>query len=111
MTSENEKTEIYRGCGNVFADLGLEDSDQLYARAKLGFQVHKILEERGLKQREISALLGIPQPEVSRLMNNEYNRFSTDKLLSFLKKLDREIIVLVRPLNPDSHEGEATFAL
>ncbi len=28
------------GSGNVFADLGLDDADQLYARARLGFHVH-----------------------------------------------------------------------
>jgi hypothetical protein len=31
------------GSGNVFADLGLEDSEGLYARAKLGFHVYQIL--------------------------------------------------------------------
>ncbi len=51
--------------GNVFADLGLEDADELFTRGKIGIQVLRLLKQRDLKQREISELLGIPQPEVS----------------------------------------------
>jgi len=48
-------------------------------------------DKRGLKQREISQIIGIPQPEVSHLMNGEFQRFSEEKLLTFLKRLDTEI--------------------
>ena len=77
--------------GNVFADLGLEDADELLMRGKIGIQVIRILKQRNLKQREVSQLLGISQPEVSHLMNGEFQRFSEDKLLIFLKRLDPEI--------------------
>jgi len=43
---------------NIFADLGLEESDELNARAQIGVHVFKILEARKLK-REIAAVLGI----------------------------------------------------
>jgi predicted XRE-type DNA-binding protein len=62
--------------GNVFADLGLEDADELFTRGKIGIQVLRLLKQRDLKQREISQLLGIPQPEVSHLMKGEFQRFS-----------------------------------
>jgi hypothetical protein len=32
-----QQQEFYEGSGNVFADLGLKDSEELYARAKIGF--------------------------------------------------------------------------
>lgn len=77
--------------GNVFADIGLEDADELFTRGKIGIQVIRILKQRNLKQREVSQLLGIPQPEVSHLMNGEFQRFSEGKILIFLKLLDTEI--------------------
>ena len=77
--------------GNVFADLGLEDADELFTRGKIGIQVIKILKQRNLKQHEISQILGIPQPEVSHLINGEFQRFSEEKLLIFLKGLDTGI--------------------
>ena len=51
--------KLEEGSGNIFADLGLPDADQLLARAQIGFQVFKILEEENLKQREIAGILGV----------------------------------------------------
>ncbi len=39
---EQVRMEHEEGSGNIFADLGLEDADELYARAQLGFHVHKL---------------------------------------------------------------------
>jgi predicted XRE-type DNA-binding protein len=92
-----KKVEFEESSGNVFADLGLKDSDELYARAKLGFHVYQLLNDKQLKQREIAYLLGIKQPEVSHLMNGHFGRFTTDKLLDFLKRLDWKVTIQIRP--------------
>jgi len=92
--------EFEEGSGNVFADLGLADADELYARSQIGFHVYTILKDEKLKQREIVSLLGIPQPEVSHLMNGHFSRFSTDKLLEFLKRLDRKVTIRISPHKP-----------
>lgn len=100
--SEKDKQAIehQEGSGNVFADLGLEDAEELYTRAQLGFHVHKLLAARSLKQREIADLLGVKQPEVSHLMNGHFSRFTTDKLLEFLKRLDQTVSIRIRPHRP-----------
>jgi predicted XRE-type DNA-binding protein len=92
-----KKIKFEESSGNVFADLGLKDSDELYARARIGFCVHKIVNDKNLKQREIGALLGIAQSDVSHLMNGHYSRFTTDKLLDFLKRLDRKVTIRIAP--------------
>ncbi|PIP73481.1 MAG: XRE family transcriptional regulator [Nitrospinae bacterium CG22_combo_CG10-13_8_21_14_all_47_10] len=81
--------------GNVFADLGLDESEELLTRAKLGHSVRMILEKKKLKQREIGKLLDIKQPEVSNLMNGRYTLFSQERLFGFLNNLDRKITVQV----------------
>ncbi len=96
MSSKKRKTTKFEvGSGNVFADLGLRDADPLMARAQIGFQVFKILEAKKLKQREMSDILGIAQSDVSHLMNGHFSRFTTDKLLDFLKRLDRKVTIEV----------------
>ena len=87
-TRKRKSIKFEAGSGNVFADLGLKDADQLLARAQMGFHVFKILEEKNLKQREIAGILGIAQSDVSHLMNGHFSRFTTDKLLDFLKRLN-----------------------
>ena len=105
------KPECEEGSGNVFADLGLDDSDELFARAKIGFHVHAILKEKNLAQREIASLLGIKQPEVSHLMNGHFSRFTTDKLLDFLKRLDRKVTIRISPHWPGEPYQEVRFGL
>ena len=87
--SDNEQSKPFEeSSGNIFADLGLENADELFARGQIGVAVLQMLRARHLKQRQIAALLGITQPQVSHLMNGHFSRFTTDKLLSFLKRLD-----------------------
>jgi len=96
MKANNQRgIEFEAGSGNVFADLGLDDADDLFARAQLGFHVYKYLKEKGLKQREIAKLLSIAQPDVSHLMNGHFSRFTTDKLLDFLKQLDKKVTIQI----------------
>ena len=97
--------------GNVFADLGLEDADELFTRGKIGIQVIRLLKQRNLKQAEISEILGISQPEVSHLMNGEFQKFSEGKLLNFLKRLDIEISLHLRFRNGKNQDIETAIAL
>ena len=101
-TKRQKSTRVEVGSGNVFADLGLKDADQLLARSQIGFHVFKILEQKKLKQREIASILGIAQSDVSHLMNGHFSRFTTDKLLDFLRRLDRKVTIEVSP----HHKGE-----
>ena len=108
---DQPETAYEEGSGNVFADLGLEGADELHARAQLGFHVHKLLVSRKLRQGEIASLLDIKQPEVSHLMNGHFSRFTTDKLLEFLKRLDQTVSIRIRPHRPGEPYQEVGFGM
>jgi predicted XRE-type DNA-binding protein len=108
---DRPESEFEEGSGNVFADLGLADADELLARAKIGFHVYKIVKDKELTQREIASRLGIKQPEVSHLMNGHFNRFTTDKLLDFLNRLDRKVTIRISPRQPGEPYQEVGFEL
>jgi predicted XRE-type DNA-binding protein len=78
-------------------------------RAHIGYHVFKILEDKDLKQREI-ADVGIAQPDVSHLMNGRFSRFTTDKLLDFLKRLDRKVTIEVSRHHKGEPYQQVTFA-
>jgi predicted XRE-type DNA-binding protein len=105
-----KKIKFEEGSGNVFADLGLKDSDELFTRAQIGFCVYKIVKVKKLKQREIADLLGIAQSDVSHLMNGHYSRFTTDKLLDFLKRLDRKVTIRIGPHKAGEPYQQISFA-
>lgn len=108
---KKEEAGFEEGSGNVFADLGLRDADDLFARAQLGFHVYKILGERKLKHREMASILGIAQPDVSHLMNGHYGRFTTDKLLEFLRRLNQKVTIQISPHRAGEPYQEVGFAL
>ncbi|OWY63627.1 XRE family transcriptional regulator [cyanobacterium TDX16] len=106
-----EEIVFEQSSGNVFADLDLEDAEEHLTRGKIGIQVLRLLKQRNLKQREISQLLSIPQPEVSYLMKGEFQRFSEGKLLTFLKRLDTEISLHLRPRHAGTQAVETVISL
>lgn len=96
--SEQKKNIVFEeSSGNIFADLGLEDAEELQARGMIGYHLIQLLRAQNLKQREIATQLGIKQAEVSHLLNGHFSRFTTDKLLEFLKRLDQKVIIQISP--------------
>ena len=91
--------EVTVSSGNVFADLGLPDAEELDAKVRLGVAINNIVERDGLTQAAIATMLGINQPKVSALVNYQLEGFSVERLMRFLLKLghDVEIVVKAKP--------------
>ena len=85
------------GSGNVFRDLGLPNPDEHLIKAQLVYKIDAILKQRRLKQVETAALLGIRQPDVSKMLRGEFRQFSVERLLRFLVALDQDVEIVVRP--------------
>src|SRR3984893_10629018 len=85
------------GGRNVPNDLGKPKADEHRIKAKLVFKIDTILKERGLKQVEAAGLIGIRQPDVSKMLRGEFRQFSVERLLRFLVALDQDVEILVKP--------------
>ena len=72
--------------GNVFADLGFgpEEAENLRLRTHLIFQIRRIIQERGLKQKQAAALFGVSQPRISDLKRGKIDAFTIDSLVNML---------------------------
>jgi predicted XRE-type DNA-binding protein len=81
----------------VFADLGLENPEELLAKAELVQRISDIIAERKLTQVRAAELLGIDQPKVSALLRGKLDGFSTDRLFRFLNALGNDIEIVIRP--------------
>lgn len=83
--------------GNVYEDLGFNDSEERLAKAKLAFCITEIIERRGLIQNKAAKILGINQPKVSALMSGQLSGFSIERLIKFLNKLDQDVEIVIKP--------------
>ena len=92
--SENE-LELVRGSGNVYRDFGRPDAGLAQARAVTAAKIIRILDERGLSLRDAESLTGVAHSEFSRIRNTQLRRFTLDRLIGILGKLDGEVEVSV----------------
>jgi predicted XRE-type DNA-binding protein len=85
------------GGRNVFRDIGVPNADEHLVKAQLVYKIDTIMKKRHMKQSEAGALLGVRQPDVSKMLRGEFRQFSVERLLRFLVKLDQDVEIVVRP--------------
>ena len=88
--SENQ-LELVRGTGNVYRDFGRPDAGLAQARAIIAAKIIRILDERGLSLRDAESLTGVAHSEFSRIRNTQLRRFTLDRLIGILGKLDEDV--------------------
>ncbi len=91
-----QEIKVQASSGNVFADLGLENSDELLVKAELARKISSIITKQYMTQAEAAELLGIDQPKVSALINGKLSGFSTVRLFRFLNALGRDVEIVVK---------------
>src|SRR3954468_19416744 len=91
------KISVRRGSDNVFADLGFERSEEELLKAQLVREIRDIIKRRRLTQAKAAELLGLKQPDVSMLIAGRVHKFSLERLLRCVRRLDRDVVMVIRP--------------
>jgi predicted XRE-type DNA-binding protein len=89
--------EVHESSGNVFADLGLPDAEERYAKAMISRVIARVIDLRGLTQAQAAELLGTTQPKVSAVVRGQLAGFSMERLFRFLTALGMNVRVEVQP--------------
>ena len=87
--SATDGTRIEHGSGNIFADLGRPEAEIHLLKAESVARIVQIIRERRLTQAHAADLLGISQPDVSRLLRGNFRDYSVERLLRLLTSLGR----------------------
>jgi predicted XRE-type DNA-binding protein len=93
--SAADEIEVTQSSGNVFADLGLPDADELYAKSLLSILIARTIRDRGITQTEAARLLGTTQPKISDLFRGRLSGFSLERLFRFLNALGKSVRIQV----------------
>lgn len=101
--------QFTRGSGNVFADLGLPESDLLLAKTDVAITITRILRERGLKQTAAARLLGIDQPKVSAITRGRLDDFSLERLMLLANRLGQDVEISIVPNPQPELQGRLTI--
>src|SRR5882672_8983392 len=87
--------ELVRGSGNVYRDFGRPNAGLEQARAITAAKIIRILDERKLSTRAAEKLTGVSYSEFSRIRNTQLGRFTLDRMIAILGKLDEDVEVSV----------------
>ena len=78
------KIEFYEGSGNIFADLGLPNPEERLLKSGIVIELRRLIKARNLTQVKAAKLIGISQPDLSRLLRSDYDDYSAERLLKML---------------------------
>jgi len=95
---------IETGSGNVFADLGLPNPETRLLKAKLMLSINDEIGRRGLTQEQAAALVGLAQPDLSRIARGRGAGFSADRLIDVLRRLGRDVEIVISAARPEFGE-------
>ena len=94
--SKAKASDIFRGSGNVFADLGFPDAEERQTKLRLAYALNTILDKQHLAQAAAAAWLGLNQPKISALRHYKLEGFSVERLMTLLNALDQDVEIVIR---------------
>jgi predicted XRE-type DNA-binding protein len=78
---------VEKSSGNVFADLGLPNADELYAKAVLSVAIERTIRQREMSSVDAARFLGLARAEFDDVVRGGFSRYSIDELIAFLNAL------------------------
>jgi len=87
---------VIRGSGNVFADIKLDHPEEVLAKAKIVDAIGDLIADRKINQQGAAKLVGLTQPQISRLMRGDTREFSYERLMRVLTALGQDVEITIR---------------
>jgi predicted XRE-type DNA-binding protein len=88
---------IEMGSDNVFADLGFAEADTHLFKAQLVSRMTDQIAARKLTQVAAAKIMGVSQPDVSRMLKGHFRDVSVERIMRMLTRLGMDIEIKVRP--------------
>jgi len=85
------------GSQNIFADIGIPNAEEHLIKAQLVFKIDTLIQELSLTQIQAAKILGVKQPDVSKMLNGDFKQFSVERLMRFLVSLGQDVDIVVKP--------------
>jgi predicted XRE-type DNA-binding protein len=103
--------EFEESSGNVFADLGLPDADDLAYKAGLIGSIMRYGQEYSLSQSALALLVDIPQPRLSNLFAGKMGGITSEKLIKACARLGRHVRIVIEEHPVEAVAGRVELEL
>jgi len=93
--TRDDSMELVRGSGNVFRDFGYANADVMQLKAILAAKIIGILDDDKLTVRRAEEITGVAASDFSRIRKVKLDRFTIDRMMTILGKLNQDVEVNV----------------
>ena len=101
-----DKLDVVKGSGNVFRDFDYQNADVEQLKSKLAANIIRVLDAKKLSVRMAATKTGFDHADFSRIRNVELGRFTIDRLVTVLNRLNQRVEIRVTP-GPGLHRQSA----
>lgn len=86
-----EEIEVFVGCGNVFADLGLPNPEERQLKAYLIMEIEQAISSERLTKKQAAQRLELSQHNLAELLEGAISKYTVNQLVQYLNCLDRDV--------------------
>jgi predicted XRE-type DNA-binding protein len=101
-----ENIEFELSSGNVFADMGFDNAEEMLLKSELVRQINTIVKARDLSSVQARDLLNIDEEMLSHLIRGRLTELSIEHLFRYLNILGRDLEVVLKPRSISSSHGK-----
>lgn len=106
----SEDIELVRGSGNVFRDFRQANADVEQTKAILAAKIIGVLDDAELSTRQAQERTGVNHSEFTRIRNVKLERFTIDRLITILNRLNQRVEIDVTVLPVQEKEYPSLWA-
>ncbi len=92
---KKKRLQVERSSGNVFADLGLPNAEELATKADLVIRLKALIRQSGLSRIQAARLLGEKPKKLEDLFCGSLDEFSVDRILRFINLLSHDVEIVI----------------
>ncbi|NJM47565.1 MAG: XRE family transcriptional regulator [Alkalinema sp. RU_4_3] len=104
-TEKIEDKRVTLSSGNVFADLGFENPEQMILKAELVREISAAIKEKGLNIHQAGEVLGLEPQKVTDLVKGRFGEYPIERLFQYMNALDRDLEIVVKPRAGEEKSG------
>jgi predicted XRE-type DNA-binding protein len=96
--------------GNVYADLGIENPEEMKLKAQIAMTIQRLMKQQRLTQTAAARRIGMPQPHLSDILRGKFRGYSVGKMLMILNRLGHPVVIEIQSQRQEDAHTEVLVA-
>lgn len=106
LSDTEQNIEFELSSGNVFADIGFDNAEEMLLKSELVRQINKTIKGRELTSIQARKLLNLDEEVLANLSKGRLTELTLENLFRYLNILGRDLEVVLKPRSTSNTQGK-----